>query len=136
MKEIVGRDFEKWRKGDKIKPPMEPGEWDEIIINFFLAIYKIIAVENHTKKYQGKKQIVDILNEAAEVENVNLEFFEVDGEWGIHDTGYTVDDLLGLKRVQYRFSRIYRHHAQDYIHKSDEKVKEMLKDGREDNKES
>lgn len=125
---VLGGDFEQWRKGDKTHPPTCPTEWDELIINFFLTIYKIIAKENHVLKYKGKGQVVEIINLAAQVEDINLVFFESEGEWGLMDTGYTLDDLMNLQRISYRFSRIYRFHAKDYGKEEKEDLKELLED--------
>lgn len=127
--EIMGEDFEQWRRGDKIITPSTPNEWDELIINFFLTIHKIVAKENHTQKYDGVRQVIDVLNDAATVEGINLFFFECDGEWGLRDTGYSLHDLIRLDDLAYRFSRIYRHQALDYRYNDGGDV-DMLMEGK------
>jgi hypothetical protein len=124
--EIKGKDFEKWRKGDKLHTPQTPNEWDELIINFFLSIHKTVAKENHIHKYDGKQQVIDVLNDASDVEGINLKFFEKDGEWGLLDTGYSREDLLRLSDLAFRFSRIYRYHAKDYSTGAKEDIKELI----------
>lgn len=84
------------------------------IINFFASIHDIVSRQNHTLKFDSSKQIVDIVNLAAEREGFKLRFIQESGFWIVDDYEDVKHELDNLDRIQYRFSRIYRHNALDY----------------------
>ena len=84
------------------------------IFNFFTDIFEIVALQNLTLKFDGPKQILEIVNEAAEVEGLNLKFDEKNRIWILLDTNYTREEFNSLHVLKKRFSKIYRHHAMDY----------------------
>jgi hypothetical protein len=131
MGDLIGKDFETWRKEEHVDPPQNVTEWDEWIMNFFLTIFKIVRHENHVKKWDGKRQLVSIFNSA--IDNLNLYthhsylgvtifkephliFFIMDNdEWGIKDIRVNENDFaLDLHSIQKEFSKIYRHDAKKH----------------------
>lgn len=126
--DISDEDFKRFRSGDKFKAPEHPDELYLMVISFFHDIHEIVSKHNHFLKYDGRKQVMDILNDAAVAEGINLTFAEQDGEWGLLDTGYTKEDFLSLPQIKHRFSRIYRHHAKEYSYGDEEDIKELIGD--------
>jgi phage pi2 protein 07 len=122
--EISQTEFNNWLSSDKFKEPTTENDLYTIIILFFKRIRTIISVENHHKKYWNPSQIVDILNDSAEWEGINLYFSYFDAQWYVHNTKRTTkEDILQLPRVEQRFKSIYRHHASDYFN---DNLKELL----------
>ena len=123
-------DVARLRLGDPFDIPSDPDELDLIVGWFWERIILVITVENHTMKFHNSDQILDILHEAAEVEKINITFFECNGWWNI-ETAATPEDVLNLPRVAYRFSRIYRFHAKDYATGPRQELKKLIGDKKE-----
>ena len=124
---------ERLRLGDPFDLPTDPDKLDLMVGWFWERIILIVTKENHTLKFDGTEQVLNILREAAEVEQINVTFYECNGWWNI-ESAATKEDILNLPRIAMRFSRIYRHHAREYAtgeNKSVHELMEGLKDGRE-----
>lgn len=130
---------ERLRLGDPFTIPTTPDELDLMVGWFWERIILIVTVENHVMKYHNKDQVLEILREAAEVEDIHITFYESEGWWNI-ESAESKEDILNLPRVAYRFSRVYRHHAKEYITGPREDIKKLtegmdgLKDGKETDK--
>jgi len=132
VNKITKEQFEEWKESDKFKTPTTPNELYNLLYLFFGRIRRIIEKENHTLKFDGKRQILSILHKAAGLEGVKVFFTERDGEWFIHNTPETTkEDIENLSRVVERFSKLYRHEAKEHAYGDDEQHLEMIVDGRE-----
>lgn len=110
--------------------PKDPSTLELYLGWFFDQIRMIVGVENGKWKFDGGQQVLDILHEAASVEGVNIAFsWDKDtGIWYIEDPEegkITKEDVLNLPLVAFRFSKIYRHHADEYVHPEDKSKKEI-----------
>lgn len=115
------RRFSEQMNGNPFDIPDTPDELELMVGWFFDRLRVIVSIENHHVKFDGVRQIIDILEDASIVEKVNVKFLWVNGQWYISDFE-TKEDILNLPKVLKRFSRIYRHHALEYSHGDDESV--------------
>lgn len=116
---------ENLRYNDVFNIPQDPDELDLMVGWFWERIILIVSKENHCLKFDGTQQVLDILKEAAEVEQINITFFEHDGWWNIQHAG-SKDDIRQLPRLARRFSRIYRHHANEYSTGENKSICELI----------
>ena len=121
---ISREEFNKWVESDKFKEPTTKNGLYDIIFVFFKRIERI-PKENHKHKFDGRRQILAILNRAAKDTAVKLYFTESDGQWYIHDIPEetTKDDILNLPLVAERFSKIYRFYSKKYSYQDNEDIK-------------
>lgn len=113
--------FAPQRMGDPFEFPDSPDELELMVGWFFDRLRVIVSIENHSLKFDGVRQIVDILHDAAEIEKNSARFMWLDGQWYI-STISSEEDVLNLPRVLKTFSRIYRHAANDYAYGDNEKI--------------
>ncbi|KYC46688.1 MAG: hypothetical protein AMQ22_02078 [Candidatus Methanofastidiosum methylothiophilum] len=118
-------DVSKLRLGDPFDLPTNPDELDLMVGWFWERIILIVSKENHCLKFDGTEQVLSILKEAAEVESIGVTFFEYNGWWNI-ENAESKEDVLNLPRIAYRFSRIYRHHAQEYATGQNQTICELM----------
>jgi len=83
---ITKEQFEEWKESDKFKTPTTENELYNLLYLFFGRIRRIIEKENHTLKFDGKRQILSILHKAAQLEGVNVFLVSVmgNGSYTIH----------------------------------------------------
>jgi len=115
------------RYGDVFDIPSNPDELDLLVGWFWERIILIVSKENLVLKFDGSQQVLNILRDAAEIENVNITFYEHNGWWNI-ETAENKEDILNLPRLARRFSRIYRHHANDYATGEKQSLCELIGD--------
>jgi hypothetical protein len=132
---------EEFKRNFPFDIPKNPSNLELMLGWFFDQIRMIVGVENHKWKFDGGCQVLDILHEAAFAEGVNIAFsWDKDtGIWYIEDPKegkITKKDILNLPLVAYRFSKIYRHHANEYTHPEDKSkrqiraISELIKEGK------
>lgn len=122
------RRFSEQQAGNPFEFPETPDELEMMVGWFFDRLRVIVSIENHSLKFDGVRQIIDILHDAGELERVNVKFAWVNGQWFIPEFG-NEQDILNLPKLLRRFSRIYRHHASDYSYGDDEKIQYFEKRG-------
>ena len=105
--------FSSQRQGNPFDIPETPDDLEMMVGWAFDRLRVIITIENHVLKFDGPKQILNILQDAALIENVDVEFSWDDGQWFIEHFGGK-EDVLGLPKVIKRFGMIYRRHASEY----------------------
>jgi hypothetical protein len=141
MNPLLRKRFSSQQRGNPFDYPETPDELELMVGWFFDRLRVIVTIENHTLKFDGARQIIDILQTACthDIERVsfnNYKLIEVDnpveltfswwkGQWFIEDVGGP-DDVLRLPEVLKRFSRIYRFDAKNYSYGDNDDV-EVLK---------
>ena len=109
------------KAGNPFDFPETPDDLELMVAWFFDRLRVIVSVENHVLKFDGVKQIIDILDIAGLAEKIDVNFAWVDGQWFITSYG-TPDDILHLPRLLKRFSRIYRFNAKDYSYGDEQEL--------------
>lgn len=94
-------------------PEPEFKEYLKEIKSFFDEVDNIVKVQNHIHKFRGTQQLLDLIHHSADMVNVHACFACEDGQWYLAGAK-TKQDVLNLNKVAKTFSRVYRHHANDY----------------------
>jgi len=113
--------FSQQRQGNPFDIPDDIDELELMVGWFFDRLRVIVSVENHSQKFDGIRQVIDILHDAAAIENNSVKFAWVDGQWFISYID-SKKDVLNLPKVLRRFSKIYRFAASDYVYGDNESI--------------
>ena len=123
--------FSAQKRGDPFDFPESPDELELMVGWFFDRLRVIISIENMSPKFDGIHQVLDILQDAADINNINIKFDHHNGQWYINGIeGITEDkDILHLPSVLKTFSRLYRHHATKYSYGDREDIELLMIEG-------
>lgn len=113
--------FDSQRQGNPFEIPETPDELELMVGWFFDRLRVIVSIENHKLKFDGVRQVIDILHDAAEMTNNSARFAWVDGQWYIPFIE-SKEDVLALPKLLKVFSKLYRHHANEYAYGDQEEI--------------